>query len=782
MRLLTLLLFPLLCPVVRGRESAWNGKTPPGSDKPQAFWPFYVPPGTKNYDSASPLIHYSGLWTESYSRSYVEGTSRWTDKPGARASLRFIGNGIEWFGSQDRKHGISTVTIDGKKVQDVDAWSATPRKQQRLFWKYDLPYGSHIITIEHTGRGGDSGTNPVTDIDAMVVTEGRDYSYPPAASQSQPDGLLDLAQSNVVSQGSQWTLAQKGSTGVSAMQLAVISPSHALVIDKVEHNPISIDGHPAWAALYNLNTQAVIPLKVQSNSFCAGGTFLSNGTLVNVGGNPVVDTFTSAADFGDVDGLQAVRLFHPCESDDVSSCTIYENHERIRLASPRWYNTVLRLPDGSAMIIGGSKKGGWINNATVNNPTVEYWPPKSIDGSKGLPIKLDFLVETLNSNLFPIAFALPDGKVFMAANQDAIIYDWKKNTEQKLPPIPNGVRVTYPMAGIGLLLSLSPGDYTPEILICGGSTINDTKPGYEISSQDPASSQCSRMVLTKAGIAAGWQTEQLPEPRHMPDGVLLPTGQVFIVNGAGSGVSGYGNVIGQVGQSNADNPVLTPVLYTPDAPPGQRFSSAGMKASMIPRMYHSVATLTPAGDVLVAGSNPNLDRSEVKYGTEYRVERFGPPYMNAERPVVSDVPKNIGFAQQFKMNVKVPSGSVGGTPAIKGESAISIQYLALMDLGFVTHAVHANSRLVYLVPSLSSDGETLVVDGPPNRNIYPPGPGWVYVLVDGVPSTGTMVMVGDGQGPPVDNGALENMLKQTRVDQYEASKKKSKGKAVDDSE
>lgn len=79
-----------------------------------------------------------------------------------------------------------------------------------------------------------------------------------------------------------------------------------------------------------------------------------------------------------------------------------------------------------------------------------------------------------------------------------------------------------------------------------------------------------------------------------------------------------------------------------------------------------------------------------------------------------------------------------------------------MDLGYVSHAVHANSRLVYLVTSLSTtDNESLTVTGPPNGNIYPPGPAWLYIVVDGVPSTGVKVLVGDGKGPPFDDAALE---------------------------
>ncbi|OBZ69282.1 Galactose oxidase [Grifola frondosa] len=503
---------------------------------------------------------------------------------------------------------------------------------------------------------------------------------------------------------------------------------------------------------------------MRSNSFCAGGTFLGNGTLINVGGNPVVEDHTAAADFGDLDGLQAIRMLEPCDSEDVDDCDMYEDHARIRMASPRWYSTVLRISDGSAMIIGGSTKGGWINNATTNNPTVEYFPPKNIDDSNGLPVHLPFLVDTLNSNLFPIAFSLPDGTVFIAANSDAMIYNWRTNTERRLPGIPNGVRVTYPMTGTGLLLPLSPSNkYTPEILLCGGSTIDDTKPGYEISSQDPASAQCSRLVLDDNGIAAGWQVEQMPQARTMPDAVLLPTGEVLIVNGAGTGISGYGNVLNQVGESNADNPVLTPVLYNPSAPSGQRFSSDGMPTSDIPRLYHSVATLTPSGKVMIAGSNPNLDRSELKYGTEYRVEWLSPPYMSKARPQISEEVPPIGWSEQVTISVTLPL--VGKRADIR---------VALMDLGYVTHAVHANSRLVYLTALLSEDKQKLTITGPPNGNVYPPGPGWLYVVVDGVPSVGLKVMVGNGKSPARDEAALQNLLKTTDVDQYEEAKTNGK--------
>ena len=77
-----------------------------------------------------------------------------------------------------------------------------------------------------------------------------------------------------------------------------------------------------------------------------------------------------------------------------------------------------------------------------------------------------------------------------------------------------------------------------------------------------------------------------------------------------------------------------------------------------------------------------------------------------------------------------------------------------MDLGYVTHAIHANARLVFLASSLSADSQALTVTGPPNGNVYPPGPAWIYLVVDGVPSVGKKVMIGDGKGPEVDDNAL----------------------------
>jgi len=47
-----------------------------------------------------------------------------------------------------------------------------------------------------------------------------------------------------------WTLEKNGTTGMNAMQLAVISSTHTLILDKVKHNPLMLDNqHSASNAL-----------------------------------------------------------------------------------------------------------------------------------------------------------------------------------------------------------------------------------------------------------------------------------------------------------------------------------------------------------------------------------------------------------------------------------------------------------------------------------------------------------------------------------------------------
>ncbi|KAJ7199434.1 glyoxal oxidase N-terminus-domain-containing protein [Mycena pura] len=556
------------------------------------------------------------------------------------------------------------------------------------------------------------------------------------SSNVSSPSVLDLPSTFV---SGAWSLVQQGTSGVSGMQLMIVTETTALIFDKVEHNPLMTEnGEPAWTAELNLNTHVVRPLHALSNTWCATGGFLGNGTVLSTGGNPIVITGEN--------GLQALRFFTPCQDE---KCDIWENSSLVHTTSPRWYPGSVRLEDGSILIVGGAMDNGWINNATASNPTFEFYPPKNINGFNGVRIPSPFLSATLRANLFPIVMELPDGTIFMAANQMAMIYDWKANTERQLPNIPNGVRVSNPYAGSAVMLPLTPENhYTPEVMICGGTTLDDTADPSTLSSQTPASDQCSRLVLTTEGIAAGWKVESMPQPRVMPDMVTLPDGRVVIVNGAQTGLSGYALVPDVVGPiSNADHPAFTPVVYDPTGPAGRRFSSEGIPASTIPRLYHSTASLTPNGSILLAGSNPNVDITiGTEYHTEYRLEFYSPAYMSKPRPSYNGLPATVNYNSEFTLSVQLPPDATDVT-------------VALMDLGFSTHGAHVDQRFVKLVSTLSRDKKTLTVTGPPTSRIYPPGPGFLFVVTAaGVPSFGHKTIIGTGASPPVDQGAIDNML------------------------
>ncbi|KAL1944356.1 hypothetical protein VTO73DRAFT_3541 [Trametes versicolor] len=520
-------------------------------------------------------------------------------------------------------------------------------------------------------------------------------------------------------------------SGIVALESIVVSPSLVVFFDRASNDPLQINNHSAWGALWDLQTSTVKPLDVLTNSFCASGALLSNGTMASLGGDP--NGFPGNPDIRP--GTQAIRIFEPCASPSGEGCTLFEDPVNLHLQEPRWYPSSIRIFDGSLLIVGGMHEDTPFYN-TDPALSFEFFPPK-----ESAPRPSEFLKRSLPANLFPRIFALPDGKVFMVANNQSIIYDIEANTERILPDIPNNVRVTNPIDGSAILLPLSPPDYVPEVLVCGGTQTDPIDP-LLLSSQTPATTQCSRITLTEEGIAKGWEVEHMLEPRTMPELVHLPNGQVLIANGARSGFAAIHQVQDPIGNSNSDHAVLTPSLYTPDAPLGQRISNAGMPDSGIARVYHSSITLTPQGNFLIAGSNPNGNTTVgpgIKFPSEFRVQTLDPPFMFVERPKILNTPAKLAFNKKFTVPISIPSNLA--RPGAKVQ-------VSLMDLGFSSHAFHSSARLVFMNATISRDQKSLTFTTPPNGRIFPPGPATVFLTIDDVTSEGAWVMMGSGRSPP----------------------------------
>ena len=117
--------------------------------------------------------------------------------------------------------------------------------------------------------------------------------------------------------------------------------------------------------------------------------------------------------------------------------------------------------------MGGCSWGGFVNSADQTNPTYEFFPP----AADPTPITSPFLQRTLPVNLYPIMWLLPSGRLFMQANWDTVLLDYRTNTEYKLSDMPHAVR-TYPASAGTAMLPLTPANnWTATLLFCGGSNI-----------------------------------------------------------------------------------------------------------------------------------------------------------------------------------------------------------------------------------------------------------------------------------------------------------------------
>ena len=79
-----------------------------------------------------------------------------------------------------------------------------------------------------------------------------------------------------------WEFNLKNETsGIVALEALVVSPTLVVFFDRASDDPLQINNHSAWGALWNLETSTVKALDVLTNSFCASGALLSNGTMVS---------------------------------------------------------------------------------------------------------------------------------------------------------------------------------------------------------------------------------------------------------------------------------------------------------------------------------------------------------------------------------------------------------------------------------------------------------------------------------------------------------------------
>lgn len=501
------------------------------------------------------------------------------------------------------------------------------------------------------------------------------------------------------------------------MHAGLMPNGRVIFLDKLENYTQlrTADGYYAMSSEYDPNTNTVVPLAYKTNAFCSGGTFLADGRMVSLGGN--ADLAWLDPNIGS--GFDAIRYIGRSASDASQNGQSWSEPGN-KLASARWYATAQTMPDGTIFVASGSLNGLDPTVLANNNPTYEILSAGAITQGKNIP--MDILTKNQPYYMYPFVHLLNDGTLFVFVSKASQIFNVASNTVVKdLPDLPGDYR-TYPNTGGSVLLPLSSkNNWAPDIIICGGGAYQD------ISS--PTDPTCGRIQPLSAN--ADWEMDAMPEGRGMVEGTMLADGTVVWLNGGNRGAQGFGLM---------ERPTTEALLYDPAKPFGQRWST--LASSSIPRLYHSVSTMLLDGTLMVAGSNPvqmpilQADAAN-PYVTEFRVENYIPPYLQGDK------------ANQRPMNMVI------GNKIVKADgSPMTIKFVpphasnnvkvALYHGGFVTHSLHMGHRMLNLDIVNSAAGgsiQTLTVSGPPNRNVAPPGPYVVYVLVDGVPSIGQFVQV-----------------------------------------
>ncbi|GMI88574.1 GALACTOSE OXIDASE-LIKE 6 [Hibiscus trionum] len=533
-----------------------------------------------------------------------------------------------------------------------------------------------------------------------------------SASEASVDASLVSAQTTF--KGS-WELFVENA-GVSAMHLVLLPKiDQALMFDATvwKISKLKLPGPPCrkiegtnkedcWchSILMDVETGNIRPLRIEQDTWCSSGALDMNGRLISTGG-------------------------YNNGSDTVRILDIAPNSEWIEypgaLGNGRWYATQVTLGDGRFMVFGGRRF-----------PTYEFVPPQGQKNTRNEVYKFKFLVEThdtVENNLYPFVYLSTDGNLFIFANNRSILLN--PNNHQvihEFPVLPNGAR-NYPASASSCLLPiiLNPNEnrrvIPAEVLVCGG-TSHDAYEKAELQRPKvflPGNTDCARMDITKRN--GKWKIINMPSARLLGDAVVLPTGDVLLINGAKTGSAGF---------DNAREPNLNPVLY--------KFKSDGtgskftvLNPSNIPRMYHSSFAVLPDSKIMIAGSNTNPGYIyNTLFPTEVRVEKFSPHYLDPnlaqfrQEIVVEQSDSQVKYGQKFTVQIR-EGGAVEQTKL----------QVTIYSPPFTTHGVSMNQRLVQLGIQEFQNGR-IVVQAPMNGNIAPPGYYMLFVNYNGVPCRRSM--------------------------------------------
>jgi hypothetical protein len=406
--------------------------------------------------------------------------------------------------------------------------------------------------------------------------------------------------------------------------------------------------------------------------FCAGHILTADGRLLTIGGHNGSGVGTLDATLFDVATRQWTSL------PDLNRA--------------RWYPSLVQLPDGRALALGGA----------ISRPQIADIPETLSAGGSAWSL---FPGAQKDVGEYPVVFPTFGGRVFVNGYQTIAV--------PTVPPAPPEYELSYDSwlydvdASTWTLIGPAPAPggagvmYRPgKVMLTGGPTREGT---------DPVTRNTG--VIDLAQNPPQWrQTAPMAFGRSQHNLVILPDGKVLVVGGAGEM-----SLI-------STNAVLTPEIWDPDS---ETWTQVAPMAT--PRMYHSIAILLPDGRVLAAGGgklSPNIDQTNGEF--------YSPPYLfqPGARPTITSAPASVSYGLPF---------------AISSPDAASIERVTFVRASSVTHGINLDQRFFEL--SFSRSGNTLTAMAPNDASSAPAGDYMVFVLNgEDVPSVARIVRLG---GTPV---------------------------------
>lgn len=424
-----------------------------------------------------------------------------------------------------------------------------------------------------------------------------------------------------------------------------------------------------------VSSHMVLPNTTATDIFCSGQSVISaTGEVLITGGDLTINGKRGYSN-------NQTTIFNP-ETNDIRSGEA--------MAYPRWYPSLISMPNGDFVILGGRLTKDKIcpggetlacQNQYASTPEVynqtSGW--RTLSGAKS---------DTLFGKdwYYPRAYRAPNGRVFLLRyNGETYFLDASGNG--------NWLRQSAKIPGSTMML--------PSVMYAPGKILS-LRNTPQVHTVDINGAAPTIKRVSDLQRDWGWATM-----------TVMADGKVLVNGGRGQAVDTYG----QVQYANYIAQIWNPATGT---------WTAGDQAAKA-RLYHSSALLLPDATVLTAGGGAPGPVANLN------AEIYYPPYLYAkdgsgrpaERPTIVDA---------------AATARVGRTLAVTLGEGTTASRVTMVRAGSVTHSYDSDQR--FFAPAFTQQGSSLSVTLPSNVNVVLPGYYMLFVFdTASVPSVAHMIWV-----------------------------------------